>query len=67
MHCTDADNFKYHKIACDKRNTTLRCRTKTGIAFSLVKPGELTHRVSSQKSNTLLRSAPSCSIPILLK
>ena len=35
------------KPACNKRNTTLRCRTKKCITLSLVKPGELTLRVCS--------------------
>ena len=49
-------------MACNKRNTTLKCRTKKCIALSLVKPG---HQVWPASCNTLLRSAPSCSIPVL--
>ena len=37
----------YYKMACNKRNTTLRYRTKKFIALSLAKPGELTLRVRS--------------------
>ena len=41
------DSKWYYKMACNKRNTTLRYRTKKFIAFSLVKPGELALRVRS--------------------
>ena len=57
------------KPACNKRNTTLRYRTKKCIALSLVKPVNspfgFVHQVWPASCNTLLRSAPSCSIPIL--
>ena len=57
------------KPACNKRNTTLRYRTKQCIALSLVKPVNspfgFVHKVWQASCNTLLRSAPSCSIPIL--
>ena len=58
------------KPACNKRNTTLRCRTKQCIALSLVKlvnsPFGFVHQVWQASCNTLLRSAPSCSIPFAL-
>ena len=58
------------KPACNKRNTTLRWRTKQYIALSLVKPVNspfgFVHQVWPASCNTLLRSAPSCSIPIVL-
>ena len=58
------------KPECNKRNTTLRCRTKQCIALSLVKPVNspcgFVHQVWPASRNTLLRSAPSCSIPIML-
>ena len=41
------DSEWYYKMACNKRNTTFRYRTKKFIALSLVKPGELTLRVRS--------------------
>ena len=41
------DSERYCKIACNKRNITLRYRTKKFIALSLVKPGELTLRIRS--------------------